>query len=408
MLSFKEKISELQKELESCHVDGWLIFDFRGNNRLLYPFLELRDDAHLTRRFFYWIPRKGVPILIVHAIETHSFDHVLGERRIYSTLQSLEEILRKILGSVRKIAMEYSPQGHVPTISKVDGGTLEWIRSFGVEVVSSGNFLQMVTCVWDEEQYQKHLVAKQVLLDAIELAWRRIEKCIQEDVAITEWDVQQFILGKILEGGCETFFIPVCAVGPHSAIPHYTPEKEGCFPIQRGNFVLIDVGCKVKQESVKGSPYADITRTALIHPGFFSHKEGWGDREKEIFSIVLAAHDAAVGFLKKRFQAQQGVSGFEVDQVCRQVIVDAGYGDFFIHRTGHNIHVEIHGPGANIDSIETLDDRLILKRTCFSIEPGIYLPGEFGVRLENDVFISQEGEVVVTTGEQKSLKMLAP
>lgn len=389
------KIEQVQSILQEQKIDGWLLYDFRRNNDLAIEFVELPKELHLTRRFFYWIPAKGVPVKIVHQVESFVLDHLPGEQKIYFEWQVLHAHLKEVLKGSKRVAMEYSPKCSIPVVSKIDGGTLELVRDCKVEVVSSGSFLQAFTCAWSEAQFRSHLEAAKVLDETAQKTWNWIGQMLKGDKQITEYDAQQFILEEIHRNGCLMDGEPIVGVNANSANPHYAPEKGKSLSIKKGDFILIDLWCKKKEEN---AVYADITRVGMAGQPT--------SKQKEIFQIVRKAQKAATEFIKKRVEKKEVVKGCEADEVCRKVIADAGYGKFFTHRTGHNIHKEAHGPGANIDSIETFDDRPLISRTCFSIEPGIYLPGEFGVRLEYDIYIHQEGRIQVTGGVQEEIVTL--
>jgi Xaa-Pro aminopeptidase len=267
----------------------------------------------------------------------------------------------------------------------------------GIEVVSSGDLLQKQTCVWDEGKWQSHLEAAEALDAIIAATWREIGRRLKGGEAWTEYDVHLFMRRRLEEHGCFASEGPICAVNAHSADPHYLPEKQGAAVIKPGDFILLDIwGKRNRPRSV----YADITRV-----GVAAAKPS--ETQQQIFGIVKAARDEATLFVQECFAKKREVRGYEIDRVCRKVIQDAGYGEFFTHRTGHNIDERDHGPGAHIDSLETHDERKILPGTCFSIEPGIYLPGEFGVRLEYDVFIHRDGKVQVTGGIQTELMTMS-
>lgn len=389
-----EKIMTSQQHLDKANIDGWLFYDFRKTNDLACNFLEISSEMLLTRRFFYWIPRKGQPIKIVHRIEVHTLEHLPGKILEYSSWQELEANLREVLSASKRIVMEYSPNNAIPYVSKVDGGTIDLVRKCGVEIQSSADILQQYTSVWTAEQLSSHLAAADVLDQTVDKAWLLIAESIKKRQALTEWDIQQYILKEFDRLGCVTADAPICAVNGHTANPHYSPDKHRCAQIKRGDFILIDLWCK---KNTPKSVYADITRVGVAN-------EIPTKRQQEIFQIVKDARDAAMDFLKKRISLNQMIMGWEVDQVCRDVIEKAGYGKFFTHRTGHNIGERDHGDGANIDNLETKDSRRLLPGSCFSIEPGIYLPGEFGVRLEHDVYLELDGKGMrVTGGLQKEI-----
>lgn len=391
-----KKIQEAQKYIKEMHLDGWLLYDFHGNNELTRHFLEIPSTKMTTRRFFYWIPAKGEPVKIVHAIEAEVLDHFPGEKRTFLSWQSLEAWLSKILKVAKKVAMEYSPKNAIPYISRVDAGTVDLIRSFGVDVVSSGDFLAYFTAVLSKEQGESQIRAGKACDEIVNQAWKWIAEHIRQGKSLTEYDVQQKILADFKKRDLITDHAPIVGVNAHSADPHYEPQKDRSSPIRKGDFILIDLWAKEKGE---GAVFGDITRVGVA-------AEKATKKQEEVFHIVRNAQKAAVALIKSRFAHKQRIEGWEVDDAARKVIRDAGYGEFFIHRTGHSIEISLHGSGAHMDNLEMHDVRPILPGTCFSIEPGIYLPGEFGVRLEHDVYIHLDGTVEVTGGEQKEIVCL--
>lgn len=385
-------ILDVQNDLIKESLDGWLIFDFRRSNDLGCRFLQIPSDTLLTRRFLYWIPRVGNPVKIVHQIESKVLDHLPGDVQTYQTWRDFEAALQRILQGSQAIAMEYSPRNAIPTVSKVDGGTIDLVRSFDVEVASSANILQRFTSIWSEEQLKSHLIAANFLDQLAGEVWNYIG----QNGDLDEYKVQQFMLRRFAEEGFESDDPPICAVNAHSANPHYTPTKENNAPINPGDWILIDLWCKQKGEE---TVYADITRVGV------KGREP-SEREQKIFDLVKLAQSNATDFIRRRLAKGEKVKGWEVDQVCRSTIVDGGLGPFFVHRTGHSIDTRDHGPGANIDNYETRDERELLGGTCFSIEPGIYLPGEFGVRLEYDVYLYPDNRVLVTGGVQEKIEVI--
>lgn len=392
-----KKISQTQNDIKAMELDGWLLYDFRRSNELACKFLNISPNTLLTRRFFYWIPAEGEPVKIVHRIEHFVLDSLPGQTKLYSSWIELEKHLGEILRGRKKVAMEYSPRNAIPEVSKVDAGTVELIRSFGIEVVSSGDILQKATAVWDAAKLSMHLIAAQVVDKVVEVTWNAIKDRLKKNLPWTEYDVQQFMLAEMASRGCITQDPPICAVNAHSAIPHYAPEKGKAATLKQGDFILLDIWGKYQRPH---AVYADITRV-----GVAAYKPT--DKQLKIFEIVKAARNKATDFVRDKFAKGEEVRGFEIDQVCRQVILNAGYGDYFTHRTGHNIDERDHGPGAHIDSFETKDERHILPGTCFSIEPGIYLPNEFGVRLEYDVFVHMDGKIQVTGGIQDTMMVIS-
>lgn len=394
-MDFSSRLHSIQQSLQKASWDGWLLYDFRKTNDLACRFLEIPHNKMCTRRFFYWIPARGNPIKIVHRIESHVLEHLPGESVLYSSWSELDGQL-KILEGLKKIAMEYSPRNSIPYVSKVDAGTVDLVRSFGVEVVSSADLLQQYTSVWSPDQLESHLVATNVLEEAVAKAWKLIGKAVAEKKKISESDVQQFLLDEFERRGCFAEEPPICAVNAHAADPHYSPSPPTATLIKPNDFVLIDLWCKQKKPQ---AVYSDITKVGVVaaKPTV---------QQQKIFNLVKEARDAAMTLLQQRLQAGKPIMGWEVDQACRDVIEKAGFGPYFTHRTGHNIGERDHGDGANIDNFETQDRRLLLPGTCFSIEPGVYLPGEFGVRLEHDVYLEPDGCSLRTTPLQTELVLI--
>jgi Xaa-Pro aminopeptidase len=318
-------------------------------------------------------------------------DHLPGKKLIYLPWQQLHSHLQNTLTEAKpapRIAMQYSPNAAIPYLSRVDAGTVELLRSFGVDIVSSADLVQRFESAWGEEQLAMHDEAARGLYESVMSAFSEIGKRIKAGTSATEYEIQQYILKCFGDRGMFSNDPPIVAVNANSAMPHYGPTREHHSPIKKGDFVLIDLWAKVDRPD---SVYADITWTSFVG-------DKVPDEISKVFQVVRDARDAATDYVKEAFAKGTTIFGWQVDDVCRAVIQKAGYGEYFIHRTGHNIHTEVHGNGANIDNLETKDGRLLIPRTCFSIEPGIYLEGKFGVRSEIDVYVG-EREARVTGGE---------
>lgn len=391
----KQKLEDIQKELQKLQIDGWLLYDFRRSNDLACKFLEIPFNQLLSRRFFYWIPSQGQPVKIVSSVED-PLKHLPGISLAYKGWESLDVYLDQILQDAQVIAMEYSPRNAIPYLSKVDAGTLELIKDFGVDVVSSCDLLQQFTSVLTPQQINTHIQAGIILDKIAEDTWLWIASHLSKKQMINEYDVQQYILNEFATYRCVTSDPPICAVNTNSSNPHYNPQSVTAKNIQEGDFVLIDLWCKLDRED---AIYADITRVGVA-------SKSVTPRQQEIFRIVRDAQEKATELVKRRIALGQPIQGWEVDQAARTVITEAGYGDYFVHRTGHSIDTSDHGSGANIDNLETQDLRYLLPGTCFSIEPGIYLPNEFGVRLEYDLLIDLDHTVKITGGVQNQIKVL--
>ncbi len=379
-----ERVDAIQEAIrESGSADGWLFYDFRGSDPLAYRVLLLDPSRHVTRRWYYWIPAQGAPVKLLHRIEPHVLEELPGQDQRYVSWEQQRSLLASILKGSRRIAMQYSPLNAVPYVSRVDAGTIELIRSCGVEVVSAADLIQRFEAVWTDAQLESHQYAVTALRRIVDEAFAHVRSSLQAGRALTEYDLQQFILGRIHDAGMITSSPPIAAVNAHSADPHYGPTAAASSPVLRDSLVLIDLWAK---RTEPGAVYGDITWTGFTARDVPS-------RHREIFDCVRRGRDAALSFVQQRVVAGQLPYGWEVDEACRQVITKAGYGEWFVHRTGHSIGEEVHGNGANIDNLETQESRQLLPRTCFSIEPGIYLPGEFGIRSELDVYVSERAAV---------------
>jgi len=379
------QVDRIQRALrEQPGLDGWLFYDFRHLDPIAYRVLLLDPSIHVTRRWYYWIPAVGTPVKLQHRIEPHVLDGLPGEARLYVSWREQQAALRTLLQSATRIAMQYSPMNAIPYLSRVDAGTLELLRSWGLEVVTSADLVQQFEAVWDDAQLISHQVAASGLRAIVDETFTFIGTSLAAGHQLTEYGVQQYILSRMQARGLVTSSPPIAAVNAHSADPHYGPSAEGSAPIRRGDLVLIDLWAKQPEPR---AVYADITWTGFVGAVVPA-------RQQAVFQIVRQARDAAVAFVHQRVRDGAFPYGWEVDDVCRQVVQEAGYGEYFVHRTGHSIGEEVHGNGANIDNLETQDARRLLPGTCFSIEPGIYLPEDFGIRSELDVYVSADDAVV--------------
>ena len=377
----------VQAAIREFGFDGWLLYDFRGSNILAQRVADL-SEKKLSRRWFYYVPATGDPKKLVHAIEPAALDHLPGSSKtVYRRWQDLETGVGELVIGAKKIAMEYSPRNANPYIGKVDAGTIELVKSYGVEVVPSGDLIQQFEAVWDADQEKTHFEAATHCRSAYDVAFAFIAAEVKANGFVTEAAVQKRIMDHFAQHKMTTYSPPIVGVGPHSGDPHYETTDTSNAQIRKGDFVLIDLWAKL---DTPRAVYADYTRVCFV-----------GDTVPEkyvkIFDIVAAARDAGIKCVQDAFATGEELMGWQVDGATRAVIEKAGYGDQFTHRTGHNIGQETHGNGAHIDGLETRDERRIIPRTCFSIEPGIYLP-EFGVRSEINVFVDKDGNVHVTGG----------
>jgi Xaa-Pro aminopeptidase len=384
-------LPQIKSALQHFNLDGWLIYDFRGSNLLARRVVGFPDDQMGSRRWFYFIPASGTPRKLVHRIESAALDHLPGNKTVYLKWQELEAGVAQLVAGAKRIAMEYSPRNGNPYVSRVDAGTVELVRSFGPEIVSSGDLVQLFEATWDDQQIEMHLAAAKHTDAAYAKAWQFIAARTNAGGSTTETAVQTLIMQHFADNGLTTYHPPIVAVNEHSGDPHFDTSPATDRPIRAGDFVLIDLWAKLDKPR---SVYSDLTRVGYVGPTV-------PEKYERVFKIVAAARDAAIALVQDAFKQNRPLAGWEVDQAARAVIDQAGHGAHFIHRTGHNIGQEVHGNGANMDGLETREERRVLPRTCFSIEPGIYQP-EFGVRSEVNVLIGPDSQVHVTGGERQT------
>ncbi len=388
-------LDAIQAALREAGYDGWLFYDHHHRDPIGERILGLDAKAHITRRWYYYVPSEGEARKLVHRIEQGRLDSLPGSKGLYSSWQELAAGLEVMLKGATRLAMQYSPDNAIMYVSMVDAGTVEFLRRMGKQIVSSADLVSQFEAVLSEEQIASHGVAQKAIDIILEETWRKIGRTLRPATGspgeLTEFAVVQFLSdamrceGLVWENG------PNVSVNANSSDSHYEPTAEHTAPIRQGDFVLIDIWGRLNKP---GSVFYDVTWTGVVG------REPT-EREQQVFETVRNARDAAIGAVEKAFVAGRPIRGFEADDAARAVIRTAGFGEYFTHRTGHNIAQEIHGPGAHLDNLETHDERLLLPNTCFSVEPGIYLP-EFGVRSEVDM-LTGPGKAWVTGKIQRDL-----
>lgn len=378
-------VAAIQKALAAQRLGGWLFYDFRGIDPISLRILRFPPDKIATRRWFYFVPASGDPVRICHRIEADALDHLPGRRLLFSGWKELEGHLASTLKGARGVAMQYSPRNAIPYVSRVDAGTLEMVRGCGAEVVSSADLVQTFEAVMTESQVAGHFEAARMLRDAVDRTFAWVRRRVASSVATTEYDIQCFLVDLFAAGGFVADHPPIVSVNEHAGQPHYSPGPHGSSPVRRGDLLLIDIWAK---KNTPDAIYADITWTAFLDARV-------PQRHREVFDAVLAGRDAAASFVVEAVASGRPVKGWEVDDVARDVITTRGFGQYFTHRTGHNLGYDVHGNGAHLDHLETIDDRHLIAGTAFTIEPGIYLP-EFGIRSEINLYI--RGSEAIITG----------
>ena len=365
----------IQAALRERNIDAWLFYDHHHRDPIAYRVLGLPSSLMVTRRWFYLIPAKGEPSKLVHKIEAGHLDSLAGSKRVYSGWQELFEQIKLFLADYKTIAMQYSPNNLVFTVSLVDAGTMDLVRGLGKNVVSAADLIAQFEATWTDEQIQTHFAARDAVDSITTAAFAEIGRRVRNG-GTTEHAMQQWLLEAFQHENLVTDDPPVVAVNANSGNPHYEPHAERSAAIREGDFVLLDIWGK---KNTPGAVYYDITWTGYVG-------KAPSDKQREVFQIVRDARDAGVKTVLDAIDAGQRIAGWQVDRATRDHIKKAGYGDYFIHRTGHSIGTDVHSNGANMDDLEIHDERQILPNSCFSIEPGVYLP-EFGVRSEVNVLV---------------------
>lgn len=388
-------LDAMQSAIREAGVDGWLFYDHHHRDPIGERILGLDPKAHITRRYYYFVPAEGEPRKLVHRIEQGRLDALTGSKGLYSSWQELATGLEAMLRGYRRLAMQYSPNNAIMYVSMVDAGTVEFLRSIGKQIVSSADLVSQFEAVLTAEQVASHTVAQKAIDTILEEAWKKIGRAVRptggEPQGLTEFDMVEWLSNAMRNEGLVWENGPNVSVNQNCSDSHYEPTAEKTSPIRNGDFLLIDIWGKVNSPE---AIFYDITWTGAVGREPTQH-------EQRVFETVRNARDAAIHAVESAFAANCPIRGFEADDAARKVIRDAGFADYFTHRTGHNIAVEIHGPGAHLDNLETHDERLLLPNTCFSVEPGIYLP-EFGVRSEVDM-LTAPGKAWVTGRIQREL-----
>ena len=364
-------LSAIQSALREAGLDAWLFYDHHHRDPIAASILGLPDHGLVSRRWYYVVPAEGEPRKLVHRIESGKLDSLPGTKAGYSSWQELHRALDAMLGPWTRIAMQYSPNNAIMYVSMVDAGTVEFLRSLGKEIVSSANLVSQFQAVLTAEQIESHHAAQVLLDDILIEGLQVIGSRARSGSPGTEYEMMVWFQEAMRRSGLTTDHGPNVSVNQNSSDSHYEPTAEMSRPIQSGDFLLVDIWTR---KDFPGSCWYDITWTGVVN-------RDPSDFERTIFAIVRDARNAAISAVKSAFESHQPIAGFEADDAAREVIRNAGYGQYFTHRTGHNIGVDLHGSGAHLDNLETHDERLILPNTCFSVEPGIYLDG-FGIRSE--------------------------
>jgi Xaa-Pro dipeptidase len=391
------RLEEIAQALAAAALDGWLFYDFRHSDPLAYRILGLSSERITTRRWFCYVPAHGAARALVSAVEAERLAELGIETTVYRSADELLAALGSLLAGARRIAMDYSPRCAIPYVARVDAGTVEIVRSLGVEVVSAADLIQHFEARLEPAGLESHRRAAAIVRRVVDETFAEIGRAISAEAPVSEYSAQQFVLARFAAHGLVADDPPIVAVNANAAQPHFEPSSVADTPIRRGDLVLLDLWAK---EPGAAAIYADLTWMAYAD-------ERVPEEYARVFAIVAEARDAAVDFIRARVGAGGLVLGEEADRVARGVIERAGFAQQFVHRTGHSIGREVHGTGANLDSLETHDHRMLIDRTCFSVEPGIYLPGRFGVRSELDMTIENgRAEISAAPAQREIIALL--
>ena len=388
-------IGAVQKALKADGLDAWLLYDFQGSNPVSYRLAGMGGGGHLaTRRWFYLIPQSGDPKALVHAIERHNLDHMPGRKIVYAGRAQLQAGLETLLAGIKRVAMEYSKNCAIPYVSRVDGGTIELIESIGAEVVSSGDLIQQFEARWSEAAIATHRSASEKLYRIKDKAFEEVTRRLRDGVATTEYDIQQKMVGWFTDEGLVADSAPCVSAQENAGNPHYLATAAVHRIIRPNELVLLDLWGKLRQP---GSVYADITWIGFTGAAI-------PDRMAKAFAAICGARDAAVSAVQDAARAGREIRGFEADMAARRVLIDAGFEEAILHRTGHSLGENVHGNGAHLDDYETHDERRLLPGSGFTIEPGLYFK-DFGVRTEINMVWTAAGPEV-TGPRQKAILSL--
>jgi Xaa-Pro aminopeptidase len=387
-------LQSIQSEIRAQNLDGWLFFDHHLRDPLAYRVLGLAGATAPTRRWYYMIPAQGEPRGMEHRIERNVLGELPGGRIPYSSWTEQVEALRLLTAGMKRVAMQFSPLCAIPYVSMVDGGTIDLIRSLGVEVASSAELIQTFEARWTPEARDMHFEAGRRVDRIRNQAFAMIRERLANGNSLTEFEVKSFFKEGFAREGLITDHGPIVGVNANASNPHYEPMEDTSSTIQRGDWLLIDHWAKLDQP---GAVYYDVTWTAFCG-------DNPSEQQRTVFETVRDARDAGIARVQAAIAAKEPLCGYQVDDATRAVIQKAGFGEYFTHRTGHSIGVEVHGNGANMDNFENHDERRVSPFTCFSIEPGIYL-ADFGVRNEINMYVG-ENDAVVTGEIQREIVFL--
>jgi len=385
-------LTAIQRALTANKLDGWLFYDFQGSDPIGRIILNIPGDKIQTRRWWFYIPSRGVPVKLVHSIERDVLDHLPGKKEVYLSWREMEDKLGKIFKGGEKIAIQYSPRNAIPSISKMDAGTFELLKSYRIDPVSSANLVQQFEACWTPAQLNMHIHAAKQLPDIVQKTFKLIKRKIEQHEEVNEYIVQRHIMNEIKSRSMVSDYPAIVSTGKNSGNPHYYPAKNRFAPIYPGSILQLNLAAKVRG---KQAVYAVIAWVGYV-----------GDEIPEeysrVFTVIRETRDQVIDFLEKSVKAGKKILGSQVDELARNIVRTAGYESYFLHRMGHSIGNELAGHGVNIDSLETRDEREILPGSCFTLEPGLYF-ADYGMRSEIDVYVGEDTIHIYTQPLQQEI-----
>jgi Xaa-Pro dipeptidase len=385
-------LTAIQRALNATKIDGWLFYEFQGNDPIAQSILNIPDDKTQTRRWWFYIPQRGVPIKLVHGIERDILDHLPGKKEVYLSWQEMEEKLEKIFKGGGKVAIQYSPRNAIPSISKIDAGTFELLKSFHLDLITSAGLVQQFEACWTPAQLSMHINVAKQLSDIINKTFKLIKRKIEHHEEVNEYIVQRYVMNEIKSRSLVSDYPAIVSTGKNSGNPHYYPAKNRCAPIYPGSIVQLNLSAKERNEQAVYAVVAWVGYVGYEIPEEYSY----------VFAVIRDTRNQVIDYLEKAVKAGKKFYGYQVDELARTLVKAAGYESYFLHRTGHSIGKELNAHGVNIDSLETRDDREIIAGSCFSIQPGLYF-SDYGMRSEINVYVAEDSIHIYTQPLQQEI-----
>ncbi len=388
----KFNLNAIQKSLLELKIDGWLFYDFMGSDSIGRSILGISSKEKNNRGWYYYIPYQGAPSKLVHGIESKIFDHLPGKKEVYIDRREMIEKLHSLFKAGQKIALQYSPYNAIPTISKIDAGTFELLKSFKLNLISSGDLIQQFDACLSKIQLNTHINVSKELDEVLKKALQYIKHKVQKHQEITELSLQKFLKKQIKAHGLVTDMEPVVATGDNTANPHYSTGETNNSPIHVRRLVQLTFCAKEKKDD---AVYSSISWVAYI-----------GDEVppeyQNNFKIVKNCRDKMMEFIDQSLKRKKKIRGWEVDDFTRKYVEKEGLIGNFLHRSGHSLGISCYAHAVNLDNLETKDDRQIIPGLCLSISPGVYF-ADYGMKTEINIHTDSKGVRLSTKSIQNEI-----